>query len=120
MKKLILMILLLAGRNAFSQNRLKADQAINHIGEIVTIQDSIYSGRVFKDSIAVFNMGFKNNTSPLTLIVYGKVKPGDEPKLIHSLQVSKISFTGLVLMTLQGPLIIVKNPGELSLNQFAR
>jgi len=89
-------------------NALKIDvkDAYKYIGRVVIVHDSIYSAKIYQDSVAVCQIGKKTNTPRLTFVYVNTSKAPLEQKYIHTFQLNKVWIKGLVLGTEESPLII--------------
>ena len=113
MKKLLLIIpfLLFLNKKTFAQHVIMAKEAYRHVGERLTVRDSVYFGKVYNDSTAVVELGNRRYIAPLTVIFSaGKNKLLDDPKFVSNyLQRGKISVNGLILMIKGHPTILVSD-----------
>jgi hypothetical protein len=95
----------------FAQNipTIKAHQAKDHIGEVVYLDDHIISGKTFKDSIAVLEIGGNEGKSVVSVIVALK-KHNTTPtdiKVINTFKAGKAYFRGIILPTVSGYTMII-------------
>ncbi len=102
----------LAGK-AFGQYQIEkpvphiaAKDAYQYIGMRVLVVDSIYSGTIVADSLAVCQMGPKTNTPRLTAIIVcpPKYRPLDQ-RFFKTFQHSKIALLGTITGTKEAPVI---------------
>lgn len=113
MKKIFfigLFILFLSSK-AFSQEVIMAKEAYKHVGERITVKDSVYFGKVYNDSTAVVELGNRRLIAPLTVIFSAGKNPqlADPNYVYNHLQRSRISVNGLILMIKGHPTIIVSD-----------
>ncbi|SEM81344.1 hypothetical protein SAMN05192574_101890 [Mucilaginibacter gossypiicola] len=118
-RTLLVAFILLIGQIAFVQkkiptlyendpNALNIDvkDAYKYIGKVVIVHDSIYSAKIYQDSIAVCQVGKKTNTPRLMFIYLNKSQAPLEQKYVHAFQANKVWIKGIVLGTEESPLII--------------
>ena len=89
-------------------NALKIDakDAYKYIGRVIIVHDSIYSAKIYQDSVAVCQIGKKTTSPRLTFIYVNTSKAPLEQKYIHTFQLNKVWIRGIVLGTEEAPLII--------------
>ena len=131
MKYLLLLLFILTAERSFSQNpaqkkfyiskssipHITAGEAYEHRGELVIVLDSIYSGTIRDDSVAMCKVGPETNTPRLTAFVI--CSPQDRPlkqDFITTLQQGKISLMGILTGPKQFPVIIVHSDNIHELN----
>ncbi len=111
-KKLFFVILFftVVKNKSFGQ-AIMAKEAYKHVGELITIKDSVYFGKVYNDSTAVVELGNRRLIAPLTVIFNaGKnVKLSDPNFITGYLQRSRISVSGFVMLIKGHPTLIVTN-----------
>ncbi len=104
----IVTICLLAGR-ASAQQVIRAKEAYKHVGQQVTVRDSVYHGQVYDDSTLVVELGNRRLIAPLSVVFSaGKNPKLAEPNYVANyLQKGPVIITGQVLMIKGHPTIIV-------------
>ena len=109
MKKIILLFscISMAILSASAQNTIKANSAISHIGEQVTVVDSVYSVKVYNDSTAVVDLGGKNNKSEMSVVFNFNSDFKFDATMLKSLKKSKIEITGFVFLVDNQPSMIL-------------
>jgi hypothetical protein len=114
---LTVLISLLLGAKGYSQTiNIDVSQAKNFIGKLVSLHGDVLVGKIFKDSVAVFDVGSKSTPDHVTIVITA-FKFKIDQKLINTLRFAKASFTGLLLSQgLGNPLIIVDDPKNISFN----
>ena len=128
---LIAVILFFIGQIAFAQtksqmpalyendpNALKIDakDAFRYIGRVVIVHDSIYSGNIYQDSIAVCQIGKKTNTPRLNFIYINTLKVPLDQRFIHTPMSRKVWIKGIVLGTEEAPVIIVRGSANFGID----
>jgi hypothetical protein len=116
MKKLIL-LLTCAGMLAFSakaQHLIKATNAMSHIGEQVSIVDSVYAIKVYNDSTAVVDMGGKNNKAALNVVFDFDSNFKFDASILKSFKKSKIGISGFVVLIDNQPAIVLTDKQNLT------
>ena len=86
-----------------------AKEAYKHVGEKLTVKDSVYFGKVYNDSTAVVELGNRRLIAPLTVIFSAGKNPrlADPAFISNYLQKSRISVKGLIMLIKGHPTIIV-------------
>jgi hypothetical protein len=109
MKFLFIVVLVLLGQTTFAQLKtIEAKDAYKYVNQIVTVKDSIYGANIYQDSIAVMHLGKPDNPHPLSVIFVKKAgDPVLDYRVIHTLQMGKAAFTGLLISTQNGVLMIL-------------
>lgn len=74
MKKLLIILLLLAGKAVYSQTQIPISDATKHIGDSVTIQDKVYGVKTFDSGMTLLNLGGNFPNHLLTVMIPAKVK----------------------------------------------
>jgi hypothetical protein len=115
MKYLLLSIFFILAIKSFGQLSprkaapiINAKDAYNHIGQLVIVQDSIYSGTIVNDSTAVCQIGVKTNIPRLTMVFIGKaqIAPLDQ-RFVHTFQKYKVEIYGIITGTAQAPRMVI-------------
>ena len=106
---LILLTLVVLSHKLSAQNVIMAKEAYKHVGEKLTVKDSVYFGKVYNDSTAVVELGNRRLIAPLTVIFSAGKNPRlSDPNFISNyLQKSRISVKGLIMLIKGHPTIIV-------------
>ena len=73
-KSILLFALIVTGQQVFCQTRIAAADASKHIGDSVSIEDKIYSAKVFDNGMTLLNVGGKFPNHLLVLMIQPKVK----------------------------------------------
>lgn len=96
-----------------------AKDAYRHIGEKMSVKDSVYYGKVYNDSTAVVELGNRRLIAPLTVIFSAGKNPRlSDPKFVTDyLQKSRITVNGLILLIKGHPTIIVSDWHDLKIDQ---
>jgi hypothetical protein len=99
-------------------NALKIDakDAYKYIGRVVIVHDSIYSGKIYQDSLAVCQIGKKTNTPRLNFIYINTLNVPLDQRFIHTPMSRKIWIKGIVLGTEGAPVIILRGPANLGID----
>jgi len=97
MKKIIYLIsaAMLSTLSVSAQHAIRANHAINHVGQKVVVVDSIYDIKIYNDTTAV------------------KSKQKFNPELLETLRESLVEVTGNVVLIADQPAIVVKNRDNL-------
>jgi hypothetical protein len=109
MKIAVLSFFLCLSIKGFSQATIKSNEAKDHVGEVVYLDDHFISGKTFKDSIAVMAIGGNEGKSIVTVVVALK-KHNTTPtdiKVINTFKASKAYFRGIILPTASGYTMII-------------
>ena len=119
MKQLLILLFFLIIKNQAFAQVIRAKEAYRHVGEMITVKDSVYFGKVYNDSTAVVELGNRRLISPLTVIFSaGKDPRLSDPNFISVyLQSSRISVSGLIMLIKGHPTIIVTRWSDLKVNQ---
>ena len=118
MKKLLFILLLLAGKASFSQSEIPIADVSKHIGDSVTVKDKIYSVKVFDNGMTLLNLGgnFPNHLLvvmiPARLRLLFNVKPED-------LKGYSITASGRLIDYKGKPEIVVTSEGQLTIEPIA-
>ena len=83
---LILPFLIFIKTAASAQTVIMAKEAYKHVGQMVTVKDSVYFGQVYNDSTAVVELGNRRLISPLTVVF----SAGKNPKLADKWFISNL------------------------------
>ena len=111
----IFVFIFLFSRKSFSQDFIMARDAYKHIGERITVKDSVYFGKVYNDSTAVIELGNRRFIAPLTVIFSAGKNPRlADPRFVSSyLQSGRIRVNGLILLIKGHPSMIVSDWSDL-------
>jgi hypothetical protein len=75
MKNIIVWIFCLSTIYCFAQQQIKAEDAINHVGDMVKICTKIYGGKYFeRDSLTLLNAGAAYPDAPLTIVIRAQAR----------------------------------------------
>jgi len=115
MKKLILLLTCATTLifSAKAQHIIKASNAISHIGEQVSIVDSVYSIKVYNDSTAVVDLGGKNNKASLNVVFDFDSNFKFDASMLKSFKKSKIGINGFVVLIDNQPAIVLTDKQNL-------
>ncbi|MFA6245619.1 MAG: hypothetical protein WC615_01680 [Mucilaginibacter sp.] len=110
MRLIFLFFFLFLSIKGFSQVTIKSEEAKDHVGEMVYLDDHIIAGKAFQDSIAVLEIGSDKGKSIVSVVVALKTRntPTDI-KVINTFKASKAYFRGIILPTASGYTIIVND-----------
>ena len=115
---LILPFFILVKSKTFGQQVIMARDAYKHVGEMMTVRDSIYFGKVYNDSTATVELGNRRLIAPLTVVFSaGKNPKLSDPNYISDLQRSRITVSGLIMLIKGHPTLIVLNWRDLKVGQ---
>jgi len=111
----VLLFIFLFSKISFSQHVIMAKDAFKHVGERITVKDSVYFGKVYNDSTAVVELGNRRLIAPLTVIFSAGKNPRlSDPRFVASyLQSGRISVNGLILLIKGHPSMIVSDWNDL-------
>jgi hypothetical protein len=119
-KKLLLILpfFFLLKNKTFGQQVIMAKEAYKHVGEMMTVRDSVYFGQVYNDSTATVELGNRRLIAPLTVVFSaGKNPKLANPHFISDLQRGRITVNGLVMLIKGHPTIIVFNWRDLKVDE---
>ena len=113
MKKVLLLIcfVVLYTLNASAQQAINAKNISGHVGQQVTVIDSIYGVKIYNDSVAVLDLGAKGMKAPLNIVYNSKMKI--DASFLKAFKESKISVTGFVILVDNQPSIVVTDKDNL-------
>lgn len=116
---IIVLFLFVLNNKTFAQHIIMAKDAYRHIGEKMSVKDSVYYGKVYNDSTAVVELGNRRLIAPLTVIFSAGKNPRlSDPKFVADyLQKSRITVNGLILLIKGHPTIIVSDWHDLKVDQ---
>jgi hypothetical protein len=114
MKKIILAIVICIGfvATASAQKRFSADEFSKNLGKTGTLCDTIYSVRIFSDTLTLLNMGAAYPNQKYTVAVKGNKVNLD----FTNLKGKPLCVTGVFLMFKNRPEIIVSEPEQINKN----
>gem|GEM_PF-4575055 len=110
MRKLFFILLFFVAfkSKSFGQEVIMAREAYKHVGQMITVKDSVYFGQVYNDSTAVVELGNRRLIAPLTVVFSaGKNPKLADPNFIFDLQRARISVSGLIMLIKGHPTLIV-------------
>ena len=96
-----------------AQHAIRANHAINHVGQKVVVVDSIYDIKIYNDTTAVVDLGGLGDKAALNVIFNFKSKQKFIPELLETLRESLVEVTGNVVLIADQPAIVVKNRDNL-------
>jgi hypothetical protein len=103
----------------FSQKKITPDEAINNIGETVTICDKIVDARYLESSPGKFtllNMGGRFPNQKVTIVI-NQINRNNFPLRPEVLYLNKtLCVSGKLSLYKQKPQIQISNPGDISVN----
>ncbi len=110
---LSLLVFLLVANLAKSQTTISIKDVAKHIGEEVTICDSVYTTRAL-NNLTLLNLGAEFPKQLLTLVIYkADLSKFKEPEKTY-LQ-KKVCITGKLVLFNEKPQIVVTEPKQLSI-----
>jgi hypothetical protein len=92
--------------------KIDAKDAYKYIGRVVIVHDSVYSGNIYQDSLAVCQIGKKTSTPRLNFIYINTLKVPLDQRFIHTPMSKKVWIKGVVLGTEEAPVIIIRGSGN--------
>jgi hypothetical protein len=115
MKKLFLLFALgVFCSNAYSQIKISALRAPNHIGDSVAVLAKVYSAKVFKNGMTLLNLGAPYPKQLLVLFI----PPAAKEKFTYSpedhFKGKNILVTGKLVKNIGKPEIIIYDPKQIS------
>jgi hypothetical protein len=115
MNKVIILIssFILLGLAVSAQHCIRANHAINHIGQQAVIADSIYNVKVYNDSTALIGLGGKGSKAQLNILLNFHSKSGLTTILSKSLNESLLEATGSVILVDDQPTIVITDTNKL-------
>jgi hypothetical protein len=115
MKKIIYLIsaAMLLTLSVSAQHAIRANHAINHIGQKVVVVDSIYDIKIYNDTTAVIDLGGLGDKAALNVVFNFTSKQKFNPEVFKTLKDSMIEVTGSVVLIADQPAIVVKNRDNL-------
>lgn len=114
MKKILLALMLIAGlaTAASAQKRFSADEFSKNLGKTGTLCDTVYSVRIFSDTLTLLNMGAAYPNQKYTVAVKGNKVSLD----FTNLKGKQLCVTGVFLMFKNRPEIVVSEPEQVNKN----
>jgi len=112
MKRFLLIALIFSlCHPVFAQNipTIKASEAGSYVGKLVFLKDSIRSGIIVTDSVAVLKVGGKLDKDAVSVIYLKKQHTVDnlDRRFITTLQHARAEFRGIVIPATSGFIIII-------------
>ena len=96
---------------------ITAKDAYKYVNQTITVKDDIYASKVYRDSLAVMELGKPGNEHPFSIILIKKANgPALDEKVINTLKLAKASFTGLIVSNASGILMIVDTSDKIRFN----
>lgn len=111
MKKLLLPVLLvcLFARNSSAQEKFSLADFEKHVGKKITLCETVYSYKIFNDSLTMLNMGGNYPNQRFTLVVTGK-----EIQLnFDDIKGKHICVTGDTSTYMGRPEVLIYHPNQL-------
>lgn len=115
MKKILLALAITAGfaATASAQKRFSAEEFSKNLGKTGTLCDTVYSVRIFSDTLTLLNMGAAYPNQKYTVAVKGNKVNLD----FANLKGKPLCITGVFLMFKNRPEIVVSEPEQVNKNQ---
>ncbi len=116
MKYLLLAIAFFTAQVTFSQKTIHINEAINKVGDTVTICTKIYGGRFMensKGSPTLLNAGASYPNSPLTVVVTGDARKLFDFKPEEYYKDKSICVTGVIELYKEKPQIVVTKKAQI-------
>jgi len=111
MKKTLLIIVVIASLafKASAQEKFSVQDFKKYVGKKVTLCDTVYSFKLFNDTLTMLNMGGKYPNQRFTVVVTGK----DIQLNLDSIKGKHICVTGDLSLYNNKPEVLVYNPDQL-------
>ena len=117
MKYILLAIILFTAQVTFAQKTIDINEAINKVGDTVTICTKIYGGRFMensKGSPTLLNAGASYPNSPLTVVVTGDARKLFDFKPEEYYKDKSICVTGVIELYKDKPQIVVTKTSQIA------
>ena len=117
MKYILLAIILFTSQVTFAQKTIDINEAINKVGDTVTICTKIYGGRFMensKGSPTLLNAGAMYPNSPLTVVVTGDARKLFDFKPEEYYKDKSICVTGVIELYKDKPQIVVTKTSQIA------
>ena len=116
MKYILLAIILFTAQVTFAQKTIDINEAINKVGDTVTICTKIYGGRFMENSKGaptLLNAGASYPNSPLTVVVTGDARKLFDFKPEEYYKDKSICITGVIELYKDKPQIVVTKTSQI-------
>lgn len=116
MKYILLAIILFTAQVTFAQKTIDINEAINKVGDTVTICTKIFGGRFMensKGSPTLLNAGASYPNSPLTVVVTGEARKLFDFKPEEYYKDKSICVTGVIELYKEKPQIVVTKKSQI-------
>ena len=116
MKYILLAIILFTAEVTFAQKTIDINEAINKVGDTVTICTKIFGGRFMensKGSPTLLNAGASYPNSPLTVVVTGEARKLFDFKPEEYYKDKSICVTGVIELYKEKPQIVVTKTSQI-------
>ena len=116
MKYILLAIILFTAQVTFAQKTIDINEAINKVGDTVTICTKIFGGRFMensKGSPTLLNAGASYPNSPLTVVVTGEARKLFDFKPEEYYKDKSICVTGVIELYKEKPQIVVTKTSQI-------
>ena len=116
MKYILLAIILFTAQVTFAQKTIDINEAINKVGDTVTICTKIFGGRFMensKGSPTLLNAGASYPNSPLTIVVTGDARKLFDFKPEEYYKDKSICVTGVIELYKEKPQIVVTKKSQI-------
>ena len=116
MKYILLAIILFTAEVTFAQKTIDINEAINKVGDTVTICTKIFGGRFMensKGSPTLLNAGASYPNSPLTVVVTGEARKLFDFKPEEYYKDKSICVTGVIELYKEKPQIVVTKKSQI-------
>src|ERR1700722_5973647 len=112
MKKMLLTccVALLVGTAATAQNRFSAEDFKKNLGKAGTLCDTVYSLRIFSDTLTLLNMGGAYPNQKYTVAVRGNKINLDWTNI----KGKPLCVTGVFIMYKERPEIVITEPDQIN------
>lgn len=116
MRYFLLAIILFTAQVTFAQKTIDINEAINKVGDTVTICTKIFGGRFMensKGSPTLLNAGASYPNSPLTVVVTGEARKLFDFKPEEYYKDKSICVTGVIELYKEKPQIVVTKTSQI-------
>ena len=116
MRYILLAIILFTAQVTFAQKTIDINEAINKVGDTVTICTKIFGGRFMensKGSPTLLNAGASYPNSPLTVVVTGEARKLFDFKPEEYYKDKSICVTGVIELYKEKPQIVVTKKSQI-------
>ncbi|MDN5284222.1 MAG: hypothetical protein JWR38_496 [Mucilaginibacter sp.] len=100
---------------------IKASEAQSYVGKLVFLKDTIRSGIIVNDSIAVLRVGGKLDKDAISIVISSKgSRHSLDSRLITTLQRAEADFKGVIIPVASGFIIIVDDDRAIHINKYLK